>query len=100
MRDHLDLAEPSIVWAGSVSQRRFKDMSNRVCHILCIYKVSRRSKSSKRARTQGNMHPPLDDSDDSSCTYCSLWIREVSNLMFTLEGVGCSGAFNSSTMRR
>ena len=66
-------------------------MSNRVRHILCIYKVSRRSKSSKRARTQGVMRPPFDDSDDSPCTYCSLWIQEVSNLMFALEDVGVVG---------
>ena len=73
-------------------------MSYRVRYILCIYKVSRRSKSSKRARTQGVIRSPFDSSDDSTCTYDAVnllitvayshWTREVSNLRFTLADVG------------
>ena len=73
-------------------------MSYRVRYILCISKVSRRSKSCKRARTQSVVRSPFDNSDDSTCTYDAVkllitvadshWTREVSNLIFTLEDVG------------
>ena len=73
-------------------------MSYRVRYIVCICKLSRRSKSSKRARTQDVIRSPFDISDDSTCTHDAVnllitvayshWTREVSNLRFSLADVG------------